>query len=148
MRRLPGLPFPVRLDLGCGKNKIDNFVGMDELDFGQEIVWDATEGIPLPNDSVEALHSSHFFEHIRWEDVQTVLDDIVRVCKNGSRLTIIVPHSETKEAHYLCHRSLWNERVAEGIVADHPNLSLESTGRNGIHFTMQIIVDKPSKKKP
>ena len=146
MRRLPHFTFPVKLDLGCGKNKITGFVGLDCNDYGQEIVWDVTQGIPLPNDSVTAFHSSHFFEHLRWEDLANVFAEIVRVCKDMTRLTIIVPHADTKEAFYLCHYTRWNDQVVRGIVADHPNLALESTSRDGIHFTFNLTVMKETHK--
>lgn len=146
MRRLPYFAFPVKLDLGCGQNKIDGFVGLDCGEYGQEIAWDFNQGIPLPNDSVTEFHSSHTFEHVKWEELAFLLSEIVRVCKDDVRLTIIVPHSDTKEAHYLCHYSLWNERVVEGVVADHPNLALEVMSRDGIHFRFVLRTVKGRKK--
>ena len=145
MRRIPHFNFPIKIDLGCGKNKIDGHVGVDRDDFGQEVVWDATHGLPFPNDSVDGFHSSHFFEHIRWEDLAYLLSEIIRVCKGGTRITIVVPHAETKEAYYLCHYSRWNEQVVEGIVADSPNLEFETSGRRGINFDFTLIVRKPAK---
>lgn len=142
MRRLPSLTFPVKLDLGCGKNKIDNFIGLDVNDYGQEIVWDFNQGIPLPNDSVLAFHSSHTFEHVGWGELPNLFAEIVRVCKDGTRLVLIVPHADTKEAYYLCHHTRWNEQVIRGIVADHPNLGLVSLGRRGIHFDVTLVVKK------
>lgn len=142
MRRLPAFTFPIKLDLGCGKGKIDGYVGLDCNDYGQEIVWDANQGIPLPNDSVDAFHSSHFLEHIRWEEMSNLLSEIVRVCKHGTPLQIIVPHGDTKEAFYLCHYTRWNEQVVHGIVADQPNLKLVALGRRDIHFDITLSVHK------
>jgi predicted SAM-dependent methyltransferase len=142
VRRLPFLAPPVKLDLGCGQNKIDGFVGLDCNDHGQEILWDANQGIPLPDDSVEALHASHFLEHLKWEELPNLFAEIVRVCKDGAYLTFIAPHADTKEAFYLCHHTRWNDQVVEGIVADHRNLTLVRTGRNGIHFLFDLIVVK------
>jgi predicted SAM-dependent methyltransferase len=147
MRRLPYFTYPIKIDLGCGKNKINNHVGIDREDFGQEVVWDVVHGLPFPNDSVDGFHSSHFFEHIRWEDVSNLLSEIVRVCKDGTFLDIIVPHAETKEAFYLCHYSRWNEQVVEGVVADSPNLELVSLGRREIHFDVRLVVRKPARPK-
>lgn len=142
MKRLPAIPFPVRLDLGCGKNKIDHHIGMDELDFGQDIVWNINHGIPLPNDSVASLHSSHFFEHLKKEELHNALSEIVRVCKKDAPVIIIVPHADTIESHFLCHYTYWNESMIKGICMDFPNLKLLSTERNGIHFTMNLQVKK------
>lgn len=142
MKRLPKLTFPVRLDMGCGKNKIDQHIGMDSLDFGQEIVWNINDGIPLPNDSVIAFHSSHFFEHLKKEELPNAFNEIVRVCMKDTPVTIIVPHADTHQAHYLCHYSYWHEAMIKGVCEDHFNLELVSTSRNGIHFTMNLKVKK------
>jgi hypothetical protein len=52
-RRLPILTFPIKLDLGCGEFPKEGFTRLDINDFGQEIMWDATEGLPLPDNTVE-----------------------------------------------------------------------------------------------
>lgn len=142
MRKLANLQFPIQLDLGCGKNVIEGFVGMDKLDFGQEIVWDINHGIPLPDNSVSKLHSSHMLEHIRPEDLPNFFSEIVRVCVPDAWATIIVPHADTDEAHYLCHYSLWNESKMRGVVKDSPNIEIREMTRDGIHFISELIIKK------
>lgn len=143
MRRLPvNLDLPINLDLGCGQNKIDLHVGMDQLDFKQEIVWDINHGIPLPNSSVKKIFSSHFFEHLTKKELPNAIYEMVRVCVPDAPITIIVPHADTIEAHFLCHYTYWNEAMIKGIVMDCPNLELLSTSREGIHFTMNLKVKK------
>lgn len=142
MRRLPILNYPIQLDLGCGRFKIDNHVGMDSLEFGQEVIWDATLGLPFPNDSVYGLHTSHFLEHIKWDDLEELFNEMVRVCQNGALITIRVPRRDVMEGYYLCHKSLWDETVVTGIAFDHPNLELEKVWRDGIEMTAHIRVKK------
>lgn len=142
MRKLPILKFPVNLDIGCGTGKITDFVGLDRLDFGQEIIWDVNQGIPLPDNSVAKLHSSHTLEHIKPDDLPNFFSEIVRVCVPDAWVTIIVPHADTDEAHYLCHYSLWNESKMRGVVKDSPNLEILEMSRDGIHFTSVLIVKK------
>lgn len=109
---------PIKLDLGCGRNKIKDFTGLDQLEFGQEILWDATKGIPLPDNSVDELHSAHFIEHIAEKDIAVIFQEILRVCKNGALVTLFCPHSSVPEAYYVCHLSLWNEQRIEGICRE------------------------------
>ena len=142
MRKLIPIELPCKLDIGCGHGKITGFVGMDHLDFGQEIVWDINNGIPLPDNSVSALHASHFMEHLENKELTNFFSEVIRVCPTGTKVTLIVPHADTIEAHYLCHYSLWDESKIAGIIKDSPNLELESTERDGIHFTMNIKVKK------
>lgn len=85
---------PLKLDIGCGKNKKEGFIGVDIIDFeGVDLVADLGqkqwrfESVPadlrvrvdfvpaersssphgfyfLPNDSVSEVHCSHFIEHL------------------------------------------------------------------------------------
>jgi predicted SAM-dependent methyltransferase len=101
------------LDLGCGKNK--KGVGIDIEDFGQEIVWDLTKGIPLPNNSVHSIVSSHFLEHITVPQINDLVREMIRVCADGATIEARVPHADRDEAMFLTHYTLWNEQRARGI---------------------------------
>jgi len=141
--RIQKLDFPVKIDIGCGKGKIENFVGIDCLDFGQEIVWDVTKGIPLTDNSVSEIHTSHFLEHIENKDLQLMFDEFYRVCEDGALVTIIMPHADTIEAHYLCHYSMWSENKIEGIVKDTlGKMEIKTMERDGIHLKAELVIKK------
>ena len=61
---------PVRLDLGCGPNKREGFIGVDVLKFGGkvDVIFDLGSGkkFPWKDDSVDEVHASHFVEHLTW----------------------------------------------------------------------------------
>lgn len=115
-RRLDfGIPVEISmLNLGCGKDRTG--LGVDMKDFGQPIMWDVTQGIPLPDNSVGAFYASHFFEHITDRDLVTLFDEIRRVARDGAVLEARQPHIDTKEAHHLDHVSYWSEDKVQGIV--------------------------------
>lgn len=140
MSRVPHLKFPIKIDIGCGMNKIDEHIGIDILDYDQEIVWDVRCGLPLPDNSVELVHSSHFFEHLTWEEVVKLFPEIVRVCSYGAIVTIIVPHNKTKEAFDVCHKSFWSKRMIEGICFSSKRLKLVSTKISGINLIITIEI--------
>lgn len=142
MRRLSQLQFPIKLDIGCGKFKLDGFVGFDQLDFGQEIVWNINHGIPLPNDSVCEAYSSHTIEHLEVKELENFFSEVIRVCLPDTILTLKAPHSSDPKAHYLCHYSLWNEKVITGIVEDSPNLELIETHQESYHFVATLKIKK------
>lgn len=56
----------IRLDIGCGGNKQEGFVGMDYRKLpGVDIVWNILKfPWPLPDESVLTAISSHVIEHI------------------------------------------------------------------------------------
>ncbi len=105
-----------RLDLGCGKIPKNGFIGLDMIDFGQDIVWDITHGIPLLDDSIDEIYSSHFVEHIAETNIDEMFKEILRVCKVNAIIDIKCPDSSTIEAYYLSHLTLWNESRVKGIV--------------------------------
>lgn len=136
--RLKGFEIAL-LNLGCGEQK--NGIGIDMLDFGQDIVWDLRNGIPLPNDCVVEFFTSHFLEHIARHEMYPLFDEIIRVAKPNAELFAIVPHSETVEADFLGHLSYWDEKRVNGIIMGlRGALELLSMKRNGIelHFRLRI----------
>lgn len=102
---------PLRLDLGCGPNPKEGFVGVDKTSFGNEkiqivdliarhdkfVTGDSNlKRWPWQDESVEEIHSSHFIEHLTnlngaWERVH-FFNECYRVMKVGSKMTLIFPH--------------------------------------------------------
>jgi hypothetical protein len=80
---------PVRLDLGSGNNKFLDpqtqvpYTGVDIMP-GSDIVFD----LFLPHwtfakdDSVDAIHCSHFIEHLPQDNTRTILSDVLRTVKD------------------------------------------------------------------
>jgi len=142
MRKLTKLDFPIKLDIGCGKHIIEGFIGMDWQDFGQDIVWDMNHGIPLPDNSVSEIHTSHFAEHLTNKELSNFFSEMIRVGINGAPITFITPHSDAQQAYYLCHFSYWNAKVMQGIVEDSPHLQLIEHQKKDYHFIAKLIIKK------
>jgi len=81
------------LDIGCGKKKFKDFIGMDKhpLD-GVDIVHDIEE-TPWPMDSgeVELIHASHVLEHIKPWKIFEVINEAWRVLAANGAMNIKVP---------------------------------------------------------
>jgi SAM-dependent methyltransferase len=82
----------MKLDLGCGLKKKEGFTGLDRLALpGVDIVCDLDrEPIPLPDDTVDEVHTMHFLEHTA--DLLAVMQEVWRVCSDGARVSIVVPY--------------------------------------------------------
>ena len=81
------------LELGCGSFKKNTaWIGIDIRDApGVDIVGDVFEVIKaFPDNSVNAIHAFHFFEHIT--DVPELLKELSRVLKAAGNIEIAVPH--------------------------------------------------------
>ena len=97
----------LKLDLGCGPNKREGFLGVDCRDFkGVDQVVDLAEldptgrehGIiayknwPWDNDSVEEVYTSHFVEHLTSEQRIHFVNELYRVLIPGGKCLLITPH--------------------------------------------------------
>ncbi|MBK5225499.1 MAG: methyltransferase domain-containing protein [Thermoleophilia bacterium] len=83
----------VHLELGCGSRKRDpGAIGIDALDYNcVDLVGDVFEVLnKFSDDSVDAVHSSHFFEHL--PEPAPLMNELQRVVKINGLLEIIVPH--------------------------------------------------------
>lgn len=137
----------LKLNLGCGKKCVDEYIGIDIQDNGQEIVWDITKGIPLADDCVIELISSHVVEHIATEDIEPLIKEMIRVSAPGAIWAISCPHSDSDQAYFACHVSLWDERRWRGICEDSKSypegkIRLINTERRGIEIVAHLEVIK------
>jgi predicted SAM-dependent methyltransferase len=136
---IPMYQFPIKLDLGAGQYPKEGFVRMDFDPNNVDICWDITNGIPLPNDSVSELFTSHFLEHLIPTDLHYVLMEMLRVCQNGARVEIIVPYGETEQGHLPCHYSRITESTMKAWAnwrqeTDQSRYELQEIKRDGYHL--------------
>lgn len=86
----------LKLDLGCGENKMDDHIGMDFVNYkGADVLHDAKVfPYPFPDDTFTLLSSSHFLEHITREDMTfvKVMNECWRILKPGCQFRIAVPY--------------------------------------------------------
>ena len=93
----------MKIDFGCGPFKRPGYTGIDTCAFpGVDIVYDGA-AIPLPDNSVSEVYSSHCLEHV--PDLAATLAELWRVSKPGAIWTIEVPHFSSCTYWYSCdHR--------------------------------------------
>jgi len=101
---------PLKLDLGCGPNKLEGFTGVDIRPFPgvdrlsdlTKIPWvlnHAEEGgriipgdVPLGDESVSEVYCSHFVEHLTGPQRVEFFNELYRVLKTGAQARIICPN--------------------------------------------------------
>ena len=82
----------ILLELGSGPKKGSN--GWITVDLsGADICHDLRKGIPLPNESVDRIYTSHMFEHIPYKDLVFFIKECYRVLKRGGELSVCVPNA-------------------------------------------------------
>ena len=94
------------LDLGCGdiRHRHKGYdIYLDKIDYGQGIIWNAKNGIPLPNNSCKNIVASHFMEHFREEDFLSIMNECWRIMRPDGELYIIVPSFNRDESWIPIH---------------------------------------------
>jgi hypothetical protein len=91
----------VKLDLGCGKNKKEGFIGVDQYAMENvDVVLDIGNATwPWKDGEVEEIHASHFLEHLTQEQRVHFMNEAYRVMKDGAKATIITPHWASNRAY-------------------------------------------------
>lgn len=91
----------MRIDIGCGPNKKDGFIGLDQHSFQgvDHVVQLGREPLPFGDATVEEVHASHFLEHLTSTERCQLLNELHRVMKPGAKATIIVPHWGSNRAY-------------------------------------------------
>jgi len=81
----------VKIELGSGAKKgKDGWTTVDQYE--ADINWDLRRGIPLPNESVDKIYSSHLLEHIPYQQLIPFLRECRRVMKSDAEFSVCVPN--------------------------------------------------------
>ena len=100
------------LDLGCGLNKQDGFLGIDKRALPEVDIVHDIEEIPWPieSDSVDVILMSHLIEHIKpWLQID-LINETWRVMKLDGLLMIATPYAGSFGFWQdPTHVAAWNE---------------------------------------
>lgn len=90
----------VYLEMGSDQKGSNGWLTID-LTKSCDIFWDLRRGIPFPNESISKIYSSHFFEHLTFQEGQILLDKCLRVLISGGTFSICVPNARIYIEAYL-----------------------------------------------
>jgi len=84
----------VFVDVGCGERKHAGSLGLDIAAVkGVDVVADARSGLPFRDCTVDGIYATHVLEH--FDDLVGIMAEIWRVCRDGARVYITVPHASS-----------------------------------------------------
>lgn len=91
------------VELGCGNDKkYTGSIGIDiNPESGANIIHDINEGIPLSDNCVDIITSSHFIEHVN--DFGFLMRECYRVLKEGGIFEMTVPYHSNHRSHFPHH---------------------------------------------
>lgn len=108
---MTGIPNSVvKLNLGCGKKRVEGYIGIDRHPCSADVLCDLSRRLPFRGSSVDAFLLDNVIEHV--EDIPALMAEISRVGKPGARVTVITPHftslSSWKDPTHLHHLSYFS----------------------------------------
>jgi predicted SAM-dependent methyltransferase len=93
---------PVLCNLGCGGRFHPDWINIDFIGDGEKVLQcDLREGLPLPENSCDAVYASHTIEHFTPAEAKLFLGDCYRVLKGGAVLRLVAPNLEDIARTYL-----------------------------------------------
>ena len=79
-----------KLNLGCGDDIKKGYVNLDSIKLpGVDVVSDLNKKLPFKDNTFEEVYCSHVLEHL--DSIDSPLEEIWRITKNGGRVIIKVP---------------------------------------------------------
>ncbi|WP_052380482.1 methyltransferase domain-containing protein [Paenibacillus camerounensis] len=82
----------MRIDLGCGRSKHANCIGIDRVGYrGTDLIHDFNLPIPLADSSVDFVMASNSLSYV--DDLQSVMAEIYRICRHGAVVAIVAPYA-------------------------------------------------------
>jgi predicted SAM-dependent methyltransferase len=87
----------LKLEFGSGSKKGTQGWTTIDIVSGADIEWNLLNPIPLSENSVDVIYSSHLLEHLSYKEMINVLNGWFRILKPNGKLMICVPDA----SHYL-----------------------------------------------
>ncbi|MCC3371655.1 methyltransferase domain-containing protein [Cohnella sp. REN36] len=115
----------MRIDLGCGKNKFRDCIGIDRIAYhNTDIVHDLNQPLPLEDNSVDFVMASRSLEYV--DDLHAVMEDIYRVCRHKAVVCIVAPYAHVS-SHMVNpqYKHLFNEHSPR-YWTKHTGMALDS----------------------
>ena len=80
------------LDVGCGTNKHEGAIGLDNNSrTDADVIHDlGSIPYPFPDDEFDLIVSNHVIEHV--PDVMAFVTELYRIARNGGRIQLLTPH--------------------------------------------------------
>ena len=110
-----------KLHLGCGLRYDPNAVNVDlTAEHGADVVHDLDRlPWPFPDDRFDAVEMRDVLEHL--DDTLAVMEEIHRVCREGARVHIVVPHYSSDGAYVdPTHKRFFSALTFDYLTDGHP----------------------------
>ncbi|MFA5155630.1 MAG: methyltransferase domain-containing protein [Patescibacteria group bacterium] len=129
----------MKLNLGCGRKKLDGFTGVDRIKTpAVDVIHDLNVfPYPFPDNSAEEIVMDNVLEHL--DDVVKVMTEIYRLAAPDALVRIYVPYFKSNSAFTdPTHRHFFSETSFKYFSPDNP-LNFYSPARFAVIKTELIV---------
>lgn len=106
------------LDVGCGANKYEGAIGLDNNPrTAADVIHDLGEiPYPFPDNEFDLIVSNHVVEHV--PDVMAFVGELHRIAKPGAKIRLLTPHYTNPDwANDPTHRNHINSYTFNTFIA-------------------------------
>jgi predicted SAM-dependent methyltransferase len=137
----------IKLELGSGNKKgINGWTTVDNK--SADIDWDLRFGIPLPDNCVDKIYSSHLLEHIPYNELLKFLSECHRVMKIDGEFSVCVPNFRLYINAYIDGRIFKQRRewyqpalINTNSVIDQLNYMMYMNGQHKYMFDEENLIN-------
>jgi predicted SAM-dependent methyltransferase len=106
---LKNATFPLKVNVGCGNEPFEDWINLDlSPDTRADILWDVTEGLPVPDNSCAYIYNEHFLEHLPVQEGVRFLAECRRSLEPGGVVRIGMPCVQEVARQY--HEDTWAQQ--------------------------------------
>lgn len=109
------------VNLACGAVYINepDWINLDYVPAGAGVrKANLLAKLPIPDETIDAIYCSHFFEHIPLGKIQSFLLECLRILKSGGTIRLVLPDLEEISREYLVQRERGDDQKANFVVAE------------------------------
>jgi len=110
----------MKLDVGCGKNKVDGAIGIDiSKDSDADVICDIERGLPFKDSVFDEVYCNQIVEHV--SDLVSFMEEIHRVSKNHAKVFIDAPYYASFTAYQdPTHKTFITEHTFDYFLENSP----------------------------
>jgi ubiquinone/menaquinone biosynthesis C-methylase UbiE len=120
----------MKINLGCGKNKIKGYINIDKSKESRpDVICDLNCNFPFKDNAIDEIIAIQLLEHLN--NIIKTMEEIWRISKNNCLVRIDVPYYNCKGAfadpshHSFFTDSTFNYFTGENIFYHYSNINFE-----------------------
>ena len=134
----------MKLNLGCGYNKLENYINIDhDANCKPDIVADLEEDLPFVDSSIDEINMFHVLEHLG-QSTKTYFSiwcEFYRVLKDKGVIKITVPHWQHENFHHDPTHVRIVTPIGIDMFSQERNMYMIRTGGNETTLGLQLGID-------